>query len=305
MKITVLTLACIMLVMPMAALAGDLDATNSPTDAGSAMFTIEDIYNRLNDGTPGAKRTGPFTEPGAGPAGTGHTLDDVMGKAPVKDDTNGATEADVTSGKKFWGLTSGEWGLKTGSASGGGSCGVPETGQTTQYDANATKADDGGADPRGDSLPTPRFNDNGDGTVTDNLTGLIWLQNAYCANTTMNWQPALDAVLELNTSGTMNSNNCGDTGSHTDWRLPTLREMQSLIHYAYSSPALSNDAGTGKWTSGADSTFSNVQSNYYWTSTTYADYSAYAWVVTLYDGIVSYGDKSFAYYPVWPVRAGQ
>jgi hypothetical protein len=43
-----------------------------------------------------------------------------MGKAPVKDDTNGAAAADVANGKTFWGLTGGAWGLQIGTASGGG-----------------------------------------------------------------------------------------------------------------------------------------------------------------------------------------
>ncbi len=302
----------LLVLVPMAAFAGDLDSSAEPSSGTTGkMFNLEDIYNRLDTGAEGSLPTTAAPEPATGPAAnTTHTLNDVMGRAPVRDDTDGATEADVASGKDFWGLTGGKWGLQTGTASGGGSCGVPETGQTTQYDANATKADDGGADPRGDSLPTPRFNnDNGDGTVTDNLTGLIWLQNAYCADTTRNWQPALDDVAQLNTDGKMNGNDCGDTsnaGSHqTDWRLPTLRELQSLIHYGYSSPALSNDAGTGKWTSGADSAFSDVQSSYYWTSTTSAGGTTFAWFVYLDYGYVDYGGKSFDIFHVWPVRAGQ
>lgn len=50
---------------------------------------------------------------------------------------------------------------------------VPRTGQITSYAAG----DDGDIQ-AGLSLPEPRFTDNGDGTVTDNLTGLIWLKNA-------------------------------------------------------------------------------------------------------------------------------
>jgi hypothetical protein len=47
--------------------------------------------------------------------GTGHTLDEIMGVAPSKDDTDGATQALVLTGRTAWGLTSGEWGLITGS----------------------------------------------------------------------------------------------------------------------------------------------------------------------------------------------
>ena len=54
---------------------------------------------------------------------------------------------------------------------------VPKTGQTTGYATG-----DDGALQKGVAWPNPRFTDNGDGTVTDNLTGLIWLKNANCAN---------------------------------------------------------------------------------------------------------------------------
>ncbi len=51
--------------------AGDLEPTAGPDDSGSAMYTLEDIYNRLNDNTTATKRTGAFTEPSAAPASTG------------------------------------------------------------------------------------------------------------------------------------------------------------------------------------------------------------------------------------------
>jgi len=85
------------------------------------MFTLEDIYNRLGTGEAGTKRSGAFVEPSSGPtAGTGHTLDEVIGVAPSVDDTNGTVPAEVISGKTFWGLTSGNWGLKTGTMSNNG-----------------------------------------------------------------------------------------------------------------------------------------------------------------------------------------
>ena len=76
----ILTLCYIsMFFIPMTALAGELDAPASPDDSGSAMYSLETIYERLNSGTPGAKRTGSFTEPVNGPTvSTGHSLDEVM-----------------------------------------------------------------------------------------------------------------------------------------------------------------------------------------------------------------------------------
>ncbi len=95
--------------------AGGLDAPAAPTAPGSAMFTIADLYNRLASGTAGAKRSGGFAEPGAAPVGgTMPTLDEIMGKAPAADNTNGAGAGDVLSGKTFWGLQSGLWGPRVG-----------------------------------------------------------------------------------------------------------------------------------------------------------------------------------------------
>ncbi|MCK4388645.1 MAG: DUF1566 domain-containing protein [Desulfobacterales bacterium] len=289
----------------MTASAGSLDSPAARTSADSAMYTIEDIYNRLNDGTAGSKRTGAFTEPDSGPTeGTGHTLDQVMEKAPCVDDTNGAGVADVASGKKFWGLTSVAWGLKTGtSAGGGGSAAVAKTGQTPIVPLDPAPTGSDGDLQKGVAWPDLRFTDNTDGTVTDNLTGLIWLKKADYNSTagdtgTATWD---NARLFCNA---LESGQCGltDGSSLGDWRLPNVKELSSLIDWAYYNPALSNADGTAKWTSG--DAFAGVQSRYYWSSTTYANSTVLAWHVYLFNGYVRNVHKDYDYY-VWPVRGGQ
>jgi hypothetical protein len=94
--------------------AGSLNAPAAPSVAASAMFSITDLYNRLNTGAAGAKRVGAFVEPTGAPASTVYTLDQIMGLMPTVDNTGGATAGDVLSGKTFWGLTSGAWGSRTG-----------------------------------------------------------------------------------------------------------------------------------------------------------------------------------------------
>jgi hypothetical protein len=153
---------------------------------------------------------------------------------------------------------------------------VPQTGLITSFDENDPQRDDG-ALRKGVILPSPRFTDNLDGTITDHLTGLIWLKNANCPGGPRIWQTALSDVLSLNTTGSMNGNNCGDVSnakSHqTDWRLPNMRELHSLININVFNPAISNTAGDGNCINQLSSVcpFSGLQSapppaSRYWSS---------------------------------------
>ncbi len=281
-------------------LAGNLEPSGGPTQAGSQMYTIEQIYERLNTGAAGSKMTY-FTEPSSGPAGTGRTLVEIMEKLPALDDDNGAGPANVAEGKTYWGLTSGQWGLKSGSML--PTVGVSRTGQTTGYGPG----DDGDLQ-KGVVWPNPRFTDNNNnGTVTDNLTGLIWLKNANCMDMVggiakssgrLTWADA------LTWSNNLATGNCGLTDGSTagQWRLPNVREMQSLPDYGFFSPALCNTDGSAKWSEGAP--FTGVQSDYYWSSTTFASSTNTAWHVDLSAGGVYQNDKNVTDL-VWPVRGGQ
>ena len=283
--------------------AGSLNPGSGPGDAGSQMYTLQQIYDRLTTGAAGTKMT-TFTEPAVGPAPTMRTLDEIMAVAPVSR-ADRATQAEVIGGKTYWGLgVVGEWGLLTGTGNFGNTYGaaVPKTGQTTCYNAagaviSCTNTRQDGDLRRGVAWPTPRFTDHGNGTVTDNLTGLMWLKNANCANAARGWSTTLTDVASLNSTGTMNGNNCGDTsngGSHrTDWRLPNAREMGSLVDYGRSGPALPSGHP-----------FTGVSSVYYWASTSAASLSgSRAWRVDLGTGDVNITGKSFNF-NVWPVRGG-
>lgn len=93
--------------------AGSLTPPAGPAAAGSAMYTIGDVYQRLSSGAAGTKRTGTFVEP-TDLGATMHTLDEVMALAPALEPTNGAAVIEVCSGKYFWGLRSGGWGRLSG-----------------------------------------------------------------------------------------------------------------------------------------------------------------------------------------------
>ncbi len=102
-----------LLLMPQLTYAGDLDSPAEPTEPGSAMYTLSDIFHRLNTGADGSPTV--YEEPVVGPVvGTGYTLNEIMDKAPIVDDVDGADAEHVLNGKTFWGLLSGFWGMHVG-----------------------------------------------------------------------------------------------------------------------------------------------------------------------------------------------
>ncbi len=166
-----------------------------------------------------------------------------------------------------------------------GTISLPRTGQTLSY----ATGDDGDLQ-EGVAWPAPRFADNGDGTQTDMLTGLIWAKDAgnptavTCAGGRTNWQGALDYVACLNTNTYLGFN---------DWRLPNIVEMESLFN--------DGAANSVSWLTGQG--FDNVQT-YYWSSTTYAGSVDHAWTVVLWSApqVSLFDPKTVATYYSWPVR---
>ena len=174
---------------------------------------------------------------------------------------------------------------------------VEDTGLTTCWDTDGVSRDCGGTGEDGEfqagvAWPTPRFTDNGDGTVTDNLTDLMWLKDANCPLGTKTWQQALDWVANpLNSGGIACSGYTA--GTFTDWRLPNIRELLSLVDYGQKSPVLP-----------PANPFVNVQLLRYWSSTSEPpDYDS-ARQIEFADGYTNSDGKIDTLY-VWPVRGGQ
>lgn len=169
---------------------------------------------------------------------------------------------------------------------------LPKTGQTVCYDAAGNRLEScagTGQDAErqlGVAIPSPRFIDNDDGTVTDNLTGLVWLRNAGCF-LERSWDQAFTDAAALN------SGECGLTDNSTEgqWRLPNVKELQSLLDIS------------GTTFEGTGSVFPNLEASY-WSSTTHATFAENAWV-TMYDGRVLGAPKATAQFSVWPVRNAQ
>ena len=152
---------------------------------------------------------------------------------------------------------------------------------------------------KGVAWPNPRFTDNGNGTVTDNLTGLIWLKNANCFGL-RDWTTA------MNDANTLNSGECDltDDSAEGDWRLPNIRELQSLVDFGYTYPALPNTAGTGQWTEGDPFLGIETGGSYYWSSTN-IDRADFAIYLALGRAGIGADYKGNVLAVVWPVRGGQ
>lgn len=180
---------------------------------------------------------------------------------------------------------------------------VPKTGLTTCYNLTGSGIDCAGTGQDGEhqegvASPTPRFKDKGDGTVKDNLTGLIWLKKANLIGTDhpgfdtnsvwgdgkVSWQQALDFVAGMN-AGTYT--NFG----YTDWRLPNRNELNSLVDCSQTDPSLPSGHP-----------FSDVQSSYYWSGTSSVYLYDVGWCVYMLYGSVVNHIKTDPHY-VWSVRS--
>lgn len=141
------------------------------------------------------------------------------------------------------------------------------------------------------TLVGTRWCDNGDGTVTDMTTGLVWLQEASWGGL-KKWEDCTGHDDAHTRAGLLKAADyawLSDGSVEGDWRLPTLGELKALT------------SGTEPVSLGDMRAFSGVQSFYYWSSTTYANDMLYAWVVLMDDGNVL-SDAKDAPDSVWPVR---
>jgi len=138
------------------------------------------------------------------------------------------------------------------------------------------QAGDDGTLEMGTGLVSPRFIDNGNGTVTDAMTGLIWLKQGNCIQD--DWATAVGAVTKLA------NGQCGLTDGSTAgaWRMPNRNEMQSIADRNQTNEAeyldftfLNRDQSVYQ----AAILLNFVQSQFYWTSTTDAANTTEAWTV--------------------------
>jgi len=169
---------------------------------------------------------------------------------------------------------------------------LPATGQTVTSPIAATEGMDGWYQAGINIDASTRFTV-GTGAesncITDNLTGLMWVKDLNTVNSgsTAIWQTAVNLIETANAGSVY----CG----YSDWYLPTVNELQSLVNYGYkpSPAAWLNTQG-----------FENVRALFYWSSTSYAPNTNAAWYVYFAHGYVNADYKNNGNY-VWPVRGGR
>jgi alpha-tubulin suppressor-like RCC1 family protein/fibronectin type 3 domain-containing protein len=123
-------------------------------------------------------------------------------------------------------------------------------------------------DPLAPTTPTSDFYDNNDGTVTHLKTGLMWKR---CAEgQTWSGNTCTDSALtyDLGTATTLTSSSAG----HSDWRIPTVNELGTLVEYQKYRPAINT------------AIFPNSPSSNFWSGSPFKDYSGYVWVIQFLEG---------------------
>jgi hypothetical protein len=151
----------------------------------------------------------------------------------------------------------------------------------------------------------PRFNANGDGTLTDNQTGLMWeLQTSTCSgeitcvNTTYTWSAEAgginpDGTLYTTFLATLNSDLSARSAAtcfanHCDWRIPNIVELQTIVELGA--------AGCGSGSPCIDPAFGPTQASLYWSSSSFTVNELTAWCVYFFSGgVANYGKPGSLY----------
>ncbi len=161
--------------------------------------------------------------------------------------------------------------------------------------------------------------DCGNGTVTDNRTGLVWLKNADCLGD-VDFQTAMEfaaGLSDMPSTSAAAAHDCGlsDGSSPGEWRLPSAAEWEAMIADAVAlgcisgqsgGPSITDDTGSSCWQEGPGNSFTGIQNDEYWSSTTSVIFpDVDAWRARLEPGNLSSTGVKIGDLFVWPVRGGQ
>ena len=218
----------------------------------------------------GALMLTPSTSAQSIPAGYHNGLGSVAGDANL-------VSGNIKRGISIFGVTGTVWPgqqLKTGQTDcdlGWGGLGDCQWGSPAGQDGALSKG-------------VPRqYADNGDGTINDSNTGLMWekLDDAggiHDQDDIYTWYSAFTVKI-------VTLNSAGGFAGHTDWRLPNSNELQSLVDYGRADAAIDPIFDTGCAASCTLTSCSCTASGLYWSSTTYQYAQYFAWFLDFFDGL--------------------
>ena len=173
-------------------------------------------------------------------------------------------------------------------------------------------------------IPPARFVDNGDGTISDTQTGLMWEKKSGTVGSFVNcstpttcpdphnvnnvyvWSSTgtipdgplfTDFLTNINRAdGVSSDGQTQDRKNYSDWRIPNYAELQAIIDLTR--------PGCGSGTPCIDATFGPAAAGFYWSSTTFAGSPFAAFSVGFVNGFVDFGVKNF-FFRARAVRGGR
>lgn len=203
--------------------------------------------------------------------------------------------------------------------------GFPATGQTRCWDGDGIEVDCGGTGHDGDiraGVPLA-YTDNGDGTITDRGTGLMWEKKTralgiHSVSSTYTWERSFSVFLAA-LNGTCEgagerpceiddeceaTERCGFAG-YNDWRIPNVKELHSIVNYDVPYPGPTVNPAFDSHCTTLCTHCSCTGSSLYWTSSSSATYPGFAWSVYFDYGSVNFSQKNVSYFGlVRAVRGG-
>ena len=155
----------------------------------------------------------------------------------------------------------------------------PAPGQTTCWNSGGDIVSCTGTGHDGEiqAGATLAYVDNSDGTITDTNTGLMWEKlsddgTIHDWNNTYAWDDAFAVKVATLNGG-------GGFAGHIDWRVPNIKELQSIVNFQNIAPAVSAAFNTGCTPGCAVTSCSCTQPAFYWSSSSGAGFPSLAWGV--------------------------
>jgi uncharacterized protein DUF1566 len=160
----------------------------------------------------------------------------------------------------------------------------PASGQTSCWDSSGSSVPCGGTRQDGDikAGAALSYTSNADGTIIDNNTGLVWEKKTptcggdiHCVDDTYTWADAFTGFIAV-----LNTVPC--FAGHCDWRLPNIKELESIVNHGTVLPAVSGAFNDTNGPSGANGSY--TKSSLYWTASSWVFDPMAAWDINFASG---------------------